>query len=310
MSTRAYRHLLVAAAALAISGCGGGGGGVNSLPKPPVNPTPTPTPAPTPTPSAGVPIDILQTPATQEFAALTSSGSVSGLAIRFDAATGIYEVLVDAQWQGLRPSATYTSTPQQYFDFGPSTADGQSFFQVAATAATSPPNAYQYSSLAVWGKGVGAYWDDLNFTAFGVATAQSAVPVTGSASYQGIIAGDTDILETDFLIGTEVAATITGTVALDFDFGAGSLSGSLSPTLWTFAGQTDLPTLAFVDTVYGVGSTTYSGRFDTSLAGANAFEGLFTGPSAEESIGRWVFPFTYPATGTIHSASGAWIARR
>lgn len=296
------KSMLATVAVLAIAGCGGGGTRVASTPSPVANPTPPPPPP------AAAAIEILASPATQEFAALTSSGSSSDMRIRFDAATSTYEVLVDSGgWQGLRPSKTYHSTPEHYFSFGPS--NNESFFQVSTTAKDPAPGNYLYSSLAVWGKGAGAYWDDANYTAFGVPTSAGSMPVTGSASYQGIIRGSSDVLEMDNLIGAQVAATIHGSVALSFDFGAGTLGGSIRPTLNTFGGDIDLGTLSFVNTVYSSGSTTFSGRFNTSVSGANSFNGLFTGPNAEELIGRWAFPFVYSRDGTTHSASGAWIAK-
>lgn len=293
------------AAAVALAGCGGGGD-ARSTPPPPPPPPPAPPPPSSP---PGQAVSILESPTTQEFASLTSSGSTADLRVRFDSSTGFYEVSVDSgAWQPLRESATYSSEPENYFSYGP-TAD-ESFFQVIATAANPEPGNYRYSSLAYWGKGVGAYWDQSNFTAFGIATSSAAMPVTGSAAYEGLIAGSTDIMEFDQLIGANVAATITGNVFLNFNFGAGTLSGSMQPTLHTFGGSTSLGTLSFVDTVYSTGSTTFSGRFDTALSGANAFDGRFTGPAAQELIGRWAFPFANPVGGTTQSASGAWIARQ
>jgi hypothetical protein len=210
-------------------------------------------------------------------------------------------------WQGLHPSATYESDPNHYFSFG--TGDSN-FFQTVATYRDQSPTNYSYSSLAYWGEGVGAYWDDSRFTAFGVATPAGAVPVTGSASYNGVIAGDSDVLEQDFLIGAQIAATVLGSVDLQFDFGMGSLTGSIHPQLNTFGGLIDLGTLTFTDTVYSSGSTSFSGRFATNISGPNSFSGLFTGPAAQELIGRWNFPFTYSGDGATHNATGAWIAKQ
>jgi len=296
------KYMLATASTLALTGCGGEGASVNSTPVPVVAPTPTPTPTP------GAASDILASPATQEFAALSSVGSSSDLRIRFDASTGHYDVLVDnAGWQGLRPSATYHSTPEHYFSYGPS--NNQSFFQVSVVAKDAAPDNYQYSSLAVWGKGVGAYWDDASYTAFGVPTGSASMPVNGTATYQGFIQGNSDVLEMDYLIGAKVAATVHGSVALNFDFAAGTLGGSIHPTLSTFGGNIDLGSMSFVNTVYSTGSTTFSGNFQTQVSGTNSFSGLFTGPNAEELIGRWAFPFVYSGDGATHSASGAWIAK-
>ncbi|HET6535546.1 MAG TPA: transferrin-binding protein-like solute binding protein [Sphingomicrobium sp.] len=255
-------------------------------------------------------MDILASPATQQFASLTSAGAGGDLLIRYDSTSGVYEIQVaGADWQSLRPSSTYHSVPEHYFSFGP-TGDDQNFFQVIATADDPAPNDYKYSSLVVWGKGAGAYWDELNFTAFGVATSAASMPITGSATYNGQILGDTDIFEHDYLIGTDVAARIHGSLLMNFNFGAGTLSGSMNPILETFSGSTNLGTLSFVDTVYSTGSRAFSGRFDTTASGPNSFDGRFTGPAAEELIGRWAFPFIYSGDGAAHSAKGAWIAKQ
>lgn len=296
------KHSVAAlAVVMVLSGCGGGGG-VQSAP--PLQVTPTPTPTPTP-----MAVEILQSPATQEFVSLTSAGSSGDLKVRFNATTGRYDVSAPgADWQALRPSSHYHSEPEHYFAYGP--AATESFFQVAATAKDPQPTKYLYSSLAAWGEGAGAYWDAANYTAFGVPTSAAAMPITGMASYQGVIAGSTDIMEFDGLVGAQVAATIDGSVALNFNFGAGTLSGSMHPFLTTFSGRTDLGTLTFANTVYSAGSTTFSGRFNTTVMGANAFDGRFTGPAAEELIGRWRFPFVYSVNGATHNASGAWIAKQ
>lgn len=271
-----------------------------SLPAPPSAPNP---------PSAAEAVEILAAPPSSELAASTSSGSSGDLAIRYDASLGQYEVRVDdGAWQALRQSSTYNSTPEHYFSFG--SASDPSFFQVVATAKDSAPGNYRYSSLAAWGKGAGAYWDDSNFTAFGVPTSTASMPVVGSASYSGLIAGDSDVLKQDYLVGGVVAATVYGTVDLQFDFAAGSLAGAIHPTLSTFEGNLDLGSIAFANTVYSSGNTSFSGSFETPLTGANSFDGQFTGPAAEELIGRWSFPFLYPADGATHTASGAWIAKR
>lgn len=254
---------------------------------------------------------MLSSPATQEFAALTSTGSTNDLRIRFDAATGFYEVLASGTaWQPLRPSGTYSSSPNHYFAYGPTNPQTTSFFQVRATAVDAPPTDYKYSSMAAWGTGVGAYWDPMNVTAFGVATTAGSVPVTGSATYQGQILGVSDILQHDYLIGAQVAASITGDVSLSFNFGVGTLTGSMHPLLHKFGGTTDLGSLSFASTVYSSGSATFSGQFATSITGPNAFEGLFTGPAAQELIGRWTLPFVYSGDSANHSATGAWIAKR
>ena len=154
------------------------------------------------------------------------------------------------------------------------------------------PGSFQYSRLLEWsGNGAGGY------EAVGLATPAGGVPVTGSATYSGQIVGRTSeyqaALADDF--------PVDGSIQLLFDFGLGSLSGSISPNL--HQGYT-LGSLNFRDTVYSTGSTTFSGKFDTSVAGANSFSGLFTGPAAQELIGNFVFPYKSPIDGKVYQADG------
>jgi hypothetical protein len=132
--------------------------------------------------------------------------------------------------------------------------------------------------------------------------------MTGSATYQGFIDGFSNVPVSFGEWGT-VAADVGGTVNLNFNFGSGSLNGEIHPYL-NATTRYDLGSLAFKDTVFGVGSTTFSGAFATNLSGPNSFSGQFTGPSAQELIGKWAFPFLSPIDGSAASASGAWIAKR
>ena len=137
----------------------------------------------------------------------------------------------------------------------------------------------------------------------------AATPAIGTASYHGEVVGSSDVLQDDFLVGGKVSVAIAGSVDLQFNFGAGSLNGSMTIRTDPYVGPVDLGTFAFRDTVYSVGSTTYSGAFQTSAAGQNSFLGRFTGPHAEETIGAWTLPFVYSTDGHIHQATGAWIAK-
>ena len=66
----------------------------------------------------------------------------------------------------------------------------------------------------------------------------------------------------------------------------------------------------FVETVYAKGSTGFSGKFETTLSGANGFNGLFTGPQASELIGNFAFPYTSALDGKNYEAGGAFIAKK
>ena len=67
--------------------------------------------------------------------------------------------------------------------------------------------------------------------------------------------------------------------------------------------------MQFTNTVYSTGSTTFSGKFDSTLSGANSFSGLFTGPAAQELIGNFTFPYASPADHHDYQAAGAFVAK-
>jgi hypothetical protein len=62
--------------------------------------------------------------------------------------------------------------------------------------------------------------------------------------------------------------------------------------------------------VYSTGGTAFSGMFETTLVGTNAFSGLFTGPQASELIGNFVFPYASPQDGKTYEAGGGFIAKK
>lgn len=174
---------------------------------------------------------------------------------------------------------------------------------------------YQYSELASWRWG--GTPDMIGAFAFGTLTPEGGVPITGSASYSGIVAGKSDVIASDPFDGPN-RASVEGTVDLDFNFAAGTLGGAMSIGLVDLAGgPLALGTFDFKDTVFSAGSTSYSGKFDTTTTGDNFFLGKFTGPNAEETIGAWALPFILDAGNfaitadhQTHQAFGAWIAKK
>jgi hypothetical protein len=159
---------------------------------------------------------------------------------------------------------------------------------------------YQYSQVFAWTDLHGLH----GYEAIGMATPAAEVPVTGSASYSGQILGSSPEDHTDF------GVTITGSINLSFDFGLGNLSGSINPILEQTLVAYPLDAVRFRDTVYSKGSTTFSGKFDTNLAGLNSFSGLFTGPNAQELIGNFALPYRSPLDGHIYQADGAFVGAR
>jgi hypothetical protein len=121
------------------------------------------------------------------------------------------------------------------------------------------------------------------------------VPVTGSANYSGDIRGLTD---------SQLA--VWGSIALSFDFGAGTLSGQMKPEYAPEWDQIALGTYTFTNTVYSTGSTNFSGSFapPSGVSGASSFQGRFNGPGAAELMGSWNAPYKDPVSGDAGTMSG------
>jgi hypothetical protein len=137
--------------------------------------------------------------------------------------------------------------------------------------------------------------------AYGVPTAASDMPVTGSASYDGVLKGLTD-----------TALGVFGTVFLSLDFAAGTINGHMKPEV-AFNGwdATSLGTYTFRDTVYSRGSTSFSGAFNVPGSDApSLFSGSFTGPNAAELMANWQAPYLRPGTTEAGMMSGVWIAKK
>lgn len=317
------RSICLAAASvltLSLCACGGGGGGegVASIPPPP--PPPTPTPTPTPGPAA---VTIFGNPSPGEFATAGASisgpggnldtyqhatdrfGTVSGADqdqphIRYNGG-GYYEIeMPGSNWDQLIPYKGLVDPGPDNNYFQP-----QSVAQNLGYLATynSRLTGYSYSELGGWGSAAAGRW---GWVAFGTPTPAGGVPVSGSATYSGIVHGSADVMTPDGLYGGFDTTPINGTVGLNFDFAKGTLDGSMTVSL----NATDLGTFNFKDTVFSVGSTDYSGVFDTSVAGSNFFLGKFTGPNAQETIGAWALPFHFSGDNQDHQAFGAWIAKK
>lgn len=286
-----------AALAFCIAGCGGGGSSVTGLAS-----TPPPPAAPPPPPTSSD-VDIFPSPVTQEFATI---GSGSDIRIRYDAVTDKYEVMAGNQgWGALVDDPSFQPLPGNPNTNFRIAGYNNSYFLIRAHHSYSDPDVrYLYSNLAAWsGGGHGGY------VAFGMATPASGVPTTGNATYNGFIEGTATDTYFDSLIGANVQGGMEGSINLVFNFGGGSLSGNISPVLY-LGTKHSLPTLSFANTVYSTGSTGFSGKFNTNVAGSNSFAGQFTGPNAQELIGKFAMPYTSPIDGTPQQSQGAFIAKK
>jgi hypothetical protein len=219
------------------------------------------------------------------------------------ASGGYYEVeMPGGVWEKLTfAKGVVPQDPATFNLFQPESAPQNGAYLSTEVARTQ---GYRYSELAAWFDGGTRVGD----VAFGFATPAGQVPVTGSATYSGIVRGRSDVASFDAFDGYYLTP-VTGSVELNFDFAKGTLDGSMALSLSSFSGQSQsLGTFQFTNTVYSAGSTAYSGKFDTSVSGQNYFFGQFTGPNAQETIGAWAVPFLYD--GADHQAIGAWIAKK
>lgn len=284
LSTTAFALLLVACG----GGGGGGGSGFVSTPPPPAPPPPPPPPPP---PNTLVKIfpNITET---TDFTVLgyENPGFVSsasqlvgdGFSVRYDASTAAYVIDV--------PSA-------QPGRFGVLTEDADFWNGVlletgASASILKPDNSkldFIYTTFGdyfqyEWG---GPIYDGV--FAFGLATPTSAVPVTGSASYSALLLGRT----------LDWSHDVTGTAMLQFNFGAGTLTGYMEPTLIGGMNPTVLGRYNFVNTIYSVGSSSFAGglKHDTYNLTGN-FNGIFTGPAAQELMARWIAQYRDPLSAT------------
>lgn len=266
---------------------------------------PIPTPAPTPTPAPNdTSVELLDRPATQEFVAATRGEPIR---IRYDAGQNRYEIKTAAfDWSALLdPPDPSGGQPNSYFNVA-----GQPtgwFGILAQHRSPDPDRKYRYSNLASWKAASRSADVERDFVAFGAPTPASGIPLTGGASFVGFASGTADVPNDGW--GPIAATPLDGTVRLNFDFGAGALSGSLGlASACDCVTNFSLGTLSFTNTVFARGGQTFSGSFASAATGANAFAGRFTGPAAEELIGSWTVPFLFE--GATHQASGAWIAKR
>jgi hypothetical protein len=211
------------------------------------------------------------------------------LKLSYNAASNTYEIQLPGSNQSL--------------GIAPIAGEAGSWSTADSTTTVSAQSA-DYATLVFWSS-----TNSFGVTAIAIPTPASAIPTTGSADYAGTVAGNTT--EGIPFGDTQIPGRISGTIDLSFDFASGQLAGAMSPVLSgrgfpTFA----LPTLTFKDTLYSVGSTTFSGKFDTNVPGLNSFSGLFAGPNANNVAGNFAFPYLSPRNGISQQASGAFVAGR
>ena len=306
MTYRNCTRLLMAGAALSLAACGGGGGDhVNATPTP--APAPAPAPPPTPTPTGPLPPAHIGLVSSAPFAVQAASGaSFANVQFSYDAADNVYLISLPGFQPGYLDNTGYNGSAGQVATSSTSQVAELSFGLPQSVSVTMPVpgstfSPFTYTSFGFWSEpgkdGATGYF------AYGIPTAAGDVPITGSASYNAGIYASTNSIP-----GYEIG----GPVALQFNFGVGTLSGSMHPQIIDgFDGVfVDFGQYDFSQTVYSVGSTTFSGKFIVpGLPGADSsFEGNFTGPGAAELMARFQTPFV--VSGQQGTMSGIWIGKK
>ena len=79
----------------------------------------------------------------------------------------------------------------------------------------------------------------------------------------------------------------------------------------TASATVSLGTYTFVNTVFGVGHTTFSGDLShVGFSTLGSFNGLFTGPAAQELMARWSAPYENPDTHAMQEMFGIWVGKK
>lgn len=317
MKVQGLQAALLASVALSLSACGGGGGGgVGSTP---FVPTPTPTPTPTPGCTGAECLEVVHIfPAiteTTDFAelGLEASGNTAslaslkrdGFAVSYNAEAGVYIIDVPSS----EPGGFYVntaSTPNDRFwngEIAEAPANVSIDASVFQPRPTNPVIQLTYTTYAMYGSTYQG--GPFGYVAFGSPTPGGAVPLAGNATYDAAVEGAT--------LGGG-GDSIKGSATLQFDFGAGTLAGHFEPVIYDLLSYGEeglsLGSYDFINTVYSAGSTSFSGELSRSGLDNGAFQGLFTGPAAQELMARWTAPFLDPRTNTTSTMFGIWVGKR
>ncbi len=306
-----FDALIIGTATVALAGCGGaGGGGVQSMPNPitvapppPSSPSPPPSPPPLPTGPIGLQSNA---PFATQAAHLDASGfNIGSDAVEFSysSSDNAYTITVPHHSPGrlvtIGGNGSYNATGWTHLQGTHNQVQSQPVSAPVTVNLDWPGSStLTYTSVGEWAEG-GAFPINRGFFAYGIPTTAGDVPVSGAGTYTAAVRGM-----------TEDGTFVGGSVALAFDFGAGTLSGAMKPVLYPWDAY-PLGTYTFRDTVYSSGSTTFSGAF--IVPGSNApssFSGNFTGPQAAEFMASWRAPYVYSNGGPAGTMAGVWTGKK
>ena len=317
--------IAVFASTLTLCACGGGGGSnglaVQPLPPPPAPPPPT-SPPPLPPGAIGLTKDgSFAVYAVQATGVFNSNWFPQGpvaldpdpdVQFSYSAADDRYTIsvpgraegtLVASQGNGSWNGDTWTNISSTFSRVTQGSSGGPLQADYYVTLSYTPQSTYKHTGWGEWRatalQSNGLSNDNHGYFTYGVPTAAGDVPTTGSATYSGLLSGL-----------TSNARDVYGDVTLSFDFGLGTLSGSMRPQVSDGWDLYSLGTYTFRNTVFGVGSRTFSGSFDIPGGSAGgSFAGQFTGPAAAELMAQWQAPYQDPVSQTSETMAGVWIGR-
>lgn len=318
MAQELLRPTTILGLTLALCACGGDDtGGVAYIPPPPPPPAPAPDPNPSPPPMPADAIGLTGGPFSTYTVATDGTGNVTAgvndFQISYSADDNVYTVSGPGLEQGHLIGTTIGSGSWMTGGTTWSTISYTSSFVsrgdtevpqenglVSLDWANAPysESDLRYTSFGSW---AGADNRGGSFV-YGVPTAVGDVPVTGTADYSGDIRGM-----------TSGDGNFWGSIGLEFDFGSGTLSGSMSPVIsyadgWDSIG---LGTYTFHDTVYSRGGTSFSGAFAVPGSDADSsFQGNFNGPGGVEVMGNFSAPYQSPNTQQWGTMTGVFGARQ
>jgi len=302
--------LATAAACLSLSACGGGGG-TNSTPTPTPSPSPTPSPTPTPAQTNSSLINLQQSESFTNDAAHgtakypksgadgTASASAETLSVSYDAAKQSYTITANSLSREFRQTDIDAATSNSQITVYKRTNGGTVDSLTLTKPGLSGRFTYQYVGGGVWQRTTetsNMISGTVDAFAYGVETADAAVPRTGIASF------DVDLLGT--LAFRDIALGLNGSGRLDVDFQSGDLTSRIS--------------------AHGINPLTGQVTYDTAFEGtakissaANQFAGSFT---MDGMTGSWNGRFYGPAAQEVgasfaasdsstHAATGILIGR-
>ena len=182
------------------------------------------------------------------------------------------------------------------------------FTSVSASAVGLIANPYaygwDYQSFGIWNtEAAGGEHGYINPISYGVATPGSAVPLSGTATFAGRLAGQ-------YVSPTGEGSLAAAQLSVNADFGARSLSFASNGTITTRDAATAraAPNLDLNGTLsYAAGSNAFSGTLTNSGATmSGSSHGQFYGPAAEELGGV----FAVKSSTTVETFTGAYGAKR